>query len=158
MVMGLKRLHVKRRMASNETLNDDGECMLARGMFEIDMAVWCGCEGAELDVNNGDCTLCQEGEKLIQRDDDASNPTGGYPLINGPDTITCDFVNEVAPLVRYINTCDTFHKWYGTGVCCFQAFVSEAPTPVPAPTSSANQVIVKGLFVFAVGFTSLLFG
>ena len=33
-------------LASNETLNDDGECMLARGMFEIDMAVWCGCEGA----------------------------------------------------------------------------------------------------------------
>ena len=33
-------------LASNETLNDDGECMLARGLFEIDMAVWCGCEGA----------------------------------------------------------------------------------------------------------------
>jgi len=144
-------------LASNGTLNDDGECILARGMFEIDMAVWCGCEGAETTVNNGDCTLCQEGEEFTDRDD--TSGLSGYPLTNTPDTISCEFVREVAPLVRYINTCDTFHKWYGTGVCCFQAFVSEAPTPVPPPTSSANQDIVKRLFVVAGGLaSSLLFG
>ena len=33
-------------LSSNETLTDDGECMLARGLFEMDLAVWCGCEGA----------------------------------------------------------------------------------------------------------------
>ena len=109
---------------------------------------------AELDVNNGDCTLCQDDEEFNSRD--GKSGLSGYPLTNSPDTINCDFVNEVAPLVRYINTCDTFHKWYGTGVCCFQAFVSEAPTPASAPTSSANQVIVKGSFVFVVGFTSSL--
>ena len=64
-------------------------------------------------------------------------------------------VKEIAPLVRYMDTCDDFHEWYGTNVCCYQN-ITEAPTPAPTPSSATNHV-GKGLFAVVGGLMTLIF-
>lgn len=120
------------------------ECWDAKITWKIDVEFFCGCEGSQLETSvDGGCSVCSAGDKI----DNADNVTvtGGYPLtaqLDGNGTvipITCQYVFDVAPVVKYSTTCEEFQNWYGTGVCCTAGTSSEAPTPAATPVSETGS-------------------
>lgn len=121
------------------------DCLNAKIDWEVDLASFCGCEGAEPDTNNPDgCSLCMEGETFTSAPDDISS---GYPLTNLP--LSCQYVYDVAPHVKYINMCREFQDWYGTDVCCIRG-ADPAPAPTTPPTTSAAVSIQTSLMIVAL--------
>mmetsp|Transcript_2133 Transcript_2133/g.3157 ORF Transcript_2133/g.3157 Transcript_2133/m.3157 type:complete len:200 (+) Transcript_2133:128-727(+) len=120
------------------------DCLNAKIDWKVDLASYCGCEGAELDSNlspNGGCSLCKEGETFVTFPDGISS---GYPLTNYP--LTCEYINKVAPFLKYITMCEEFQDNYGTDLCC----IAPAPTtksPTLAPTSSSTSLQTTLAFV-----------
>ena len=121
--------------------------------WQVDLATYCGCEGAELDTNNppGGCSLCKDGEEFNDLEEEIS---GGFPLTNFP--LTCQYVNEVSPFLKYISGCDCeeFQDKYGTDLCC-KATASETQSPTAAPVSSAMSTIHVPLNLFGLVASSV---
>lgn len=131
------------------------DCFDIKLDWKVDLASYCGCEGAELDTNlpaDVGCLICMDGETFEENIFDIS---GGYPLINFP--LSCQYVSEVAPFLKYISGCEDFQEWYGTGVCCYQQEASPSPTPAPtSATISSVQSSMMKLFALMVVATFTL--
>ena len=112
------------------------ECLDAKLEWQVDLASYCGCQGAELDTNvpNG-CSLCEDDETFS---DPGFDITSGYPLTNMP--LTCTYVNDVTPYLKYISSCEEFQDNYGTYLCC-KSTPDATSAPTAAPTSSTTPGI-----------------
>jgi hypothetical protein len=56
-----------------------------------------------VEYNNGNCTLCLEDETYNENGGSGFTIGNSGPIQGMDVTVTCDLVNEIAPLVRYIS-------------------------------------------------------
>lgn len=141
---------------SNITSED--QCFEEKLKWKFDLSFFC-CEGettVETNIDGG-CTVCDPGTKV---DDPSSigNFTGGYPLLN--TGLTCQYIFDVAPHVKYHDMCKDFKNWYGDNICCNVSKTWSPPptsSPTEIPTSTAAAHYVAGiLFTVVIGAAAAL--
>jgi hypothetical protein len=136
------------------------ECFDAKSAWKIDVEFLCGCEGSQLYTSiEGGCSVCDAGDRID--DPDNKTITGGYPLVGQLDSagnlvpITCGYVFDIVPTVKYLKTCEEFQNWYGAGVCCTAGTATTEPpsiAPTKVSTSLASSISgVAGVFIAVVG-------
>lgn len=99
-----------------------------------------------VEYNNGNCTLCLEDETYNENGGSGFTIGNSGPIQGMDVTVTCDLVNEIAPLVRYISTCTAFRENYGSDLCCIRNLPEEATSaPTPATPSGGSYGARKEL-------------